>query len=113
MKTKDATHTRANGADRIQWTELARRVKHGVSELQSNFGERMKHDPYTTVGIAAIAGIGVGIILGSRILRTAVTSAVSYGIVEFARSLVEDRIPTANGVQVPHVTEALRSTTRS
>ncbi|HTB78289.1 MAG TPA: hypothetical protein VK762_33825 [Polyangiaceae bacterium] len=113
MKTKDATHTRANGADRIQWTELARRVKHGVSELQSSFGDRMKHDPYTTVGIAALAGIGVGIVLGSRILRTAVTSAVSYGIVEFARSLVEERVPTANGVQVPHVTEALRSTTRS
>jgi hypothetical protein len=109
MNTKEATQTRAKGAERIQWTELARRVKHGIAELQANLGDSMKHDPYKTAGIAVLAGVGIGIVLGSRILRTAVTSAVSYGIVEFARSLVDERMPTANGFHVPHVTEASRS----
>jgi hypothetical protein len=69
----------------------------------------MKHDPYTTLGIAAIAGVGVGIVLGSRILRMAVTSAVSYAVVELARSYVRDRMPAADGLHVPHVTEAQRA----
>ena len=102
MNTNEATaRARTRGPTRIQWTEIARRAKHGVTELQSNFEGRMKSDPYTAVGIAAVAGIGVGIVLGSRILRAAVASAVSYGIVEFARSLVEERIPMANGFRAP------------
>jgi hypothetical protein len=96
MNTNEATaHGRTRGSARIQWTEIARRAKHGISDFQSSLADRMKRDPYATVGIAAAAGIGLGIVLGSRILRTAVASAVSYGIVELARSLVEERIPVS------------------
>ena len=103
MNTNETTaHARPQGPARIQWTEVARRTKHGITELRSNLADRMKSDPYTTVGIAALAGIGVGIVLGSRILRTAVASAVSYGIVELARSLVEEQIPVANGSRASH-----------
>jgi hypothetical protein len=105
MNTNEATaHARTRGPARIQWTEIARRAKHGISDFQSSLADRMKRDPYTTVGIAAVAGIGVGIVLGSRILRTAVASAVSYGIVELARSLVEERVPVAKASRAPETT---------
>ena len=110
MNTNEATApARARGRARIQWTAIARRAKHGITELQSNFEGRMKTDPYATVGAAAVVGIGVGVVLGSRILRTALASAVSYGIVEFARSLVEERIPIANGFRAPPLSETGRS----
>jgi hypothetical protein len=110
MTTNEATaQARTRRPTRIQWTEIARRAKHGITELQSNFEGRMKNDPYAAVGIATVAGIGVGIVLGSRILRTALASAVSYGIVELARSLVEERIPIANGFRAPPWPETGRS----
>ena len=56
-----------------------------------------------------MAGVGIGVVLGSRILRAALTSALSYGIVEFARSLVEEKVPMANGFHMPHVSDATRS----
>ncbi len=108
MKTKEA-HVRGDGAPRIQWTEIVHRMRSGVTELQSNVGDKIKHQPYAALGIAAAAGVGVGIVLGSRILRTALTSALSYGIVEFARSLLEERVPMANGFHMPHPADATRS----
>jgi hypothetical protein len=109
MKSQEtAAHGRPNGAAKTHWTETARRVKQVVSELPSNMGDRMKHDPYTTLGIAAAAGIGVGIVLGSRILRTALTSAVSYAVVEFARAYLRERIP-ADVAHGAHQTDAART----
>jgi hypothetical protein len=106
MKSQEtAAHGRPNGAAKIHWTETARRVKQVVAELPSNLGDRMKHDPYTTLGLVAAAGIGVGIVLGSRILRTALTSALSYAVVELARGYVRERIP-AQGIHMPHVADA-------
>ena len=107
MNTKEG-YAHASGAPRIQWAEIIRRMKSGVTELQSNMGDKIKHDPYTAVGIAAVAGVGIGVVLGSRILRAALTSALSYGIVEFARSLVEEKVPMANGFHIPHASEASR-----
>jgi hypothetical protein len=108
MNTRE-THVKGPGAPRIQWTEIIHRMRSGVTELQSNVGDKIKHDPFAALGIAAAAGVGVGIVLGSRILRAALTSALSYGIVEFARSLVEERVPMANGFHVPRTAESPRS----
>jgi hypothetical protein len=107
MNTKetaaDPHASHANGGARIHWSAIAHRVKHGVSELPANLGDRMKHDPFAALGIAAVAGIGVGIVLGSRILRTALTSAVTYAVVELARTYLLERMPTVDVAHVPHV----------
>lgn len=72
-----------------------------MSGFPSNLEERMKHDPYKTLGVVAVAGIGVGVLLGSRILRTALTSAVSYAVVELARAYLREHIPGADGTPAP------------
>ena len=51
----------------------------------------MKTRPYTTTVVAAVAGVGFGALLGSRILRTILASTVSYAVVEVARVYLRDR----------------------
>ena len=110
MSTKEtASRVRANGATRIHWSEIGRRVKSRIAELPANLGDRTKHDPYVALGIAAAAGVGVGIVLGSRILRTALTSAVTYAVVELARTYVLERMPV-NGTRMPHVADVTHAT---
>jgi hypothetical protein len=111
MNTKETTsRAHANGATRIHWNEIARRVKSGISELPSNLEGHMKSDPYAALGIAAALGLGVGVILGSRILRAALTSAATYAVVDLVRTYILERMPTVNGTQIAHVTESIRAT---
>jgi hypothetical protein len=110
MNTKETTsRAHANGATRIHWNEIARRMKSGISELPENLGAHMKSDPYAALGIAGAVGLGVGVILGSRILRTALTSAATYAVVELVRTYILERVPTVGGTHVAHVTESIRA----
>ena len=45
----------------------------------------MKQHPYRAIGLALAVGVGAGIVLGNRILRAAVASAVSAAIIELGR----------------------------
>jgi hypothetical protein len=63
----------------------ARRGPWGVG-LPSNLDAQMKRRPYATLGVAGAIGMGMGILLGSRILRSVLVSAVSLAVVELGRA---------------------------
>ena len=96
----ERTGAHANGASWIHWRDVARRAKDGVSGFPSNLGARMQNDPYKTLGLAAAAGLGLGIVLGSRILRTVLASTVSYAVVELARAYLRERVQRPDGAPV-------------
>jgi hypothetical protein len=84
-KPIDPTAAHSNGSRHIKSREFARHVKATFSKLPSSLDEQMKHSPYTTFGIAIAIGMGAGILLGSRILRSVLAGAVSYAVIELGR----------------------------
>jgi hypothetical protein len=82
----------ANGAPGIAWKKFASRAKEGVTNLPSNLEDLIKENPYKTMGMVAAAGVGLGILLSSRIMRAALTSAVSYALVELTRAYLRERM---------------------
>jgi hypothetical protein len=72
-------------AARMRSEVLARQVKSFASALPVTLEERLRATPYRALGIACVVGVGVGIVFGSRILRTALSSAASLVIVELGR----------------------------
>jgi hypothetical protein len=76
----------ANGSQHVMGLEYVLRAKAMVVGFPANFEAQIRRKPYATVGIACAIGIGTGILLGSRILRSALASAASYAVVELARS---------------------------
>jgi ElaB/YqjD/DUF883 family membrane-anchored ribosome-binding protein len=93
----DPTAAHANGSPHIKSREFARRAKAMFSNLPSSLDEQMKHHPYTTFGIALAIGMGAGILLGSRILRSVLAGAASYAVIEFGRAYL--RQPVAGAQQ--------------
>jgi len=85
-------NTQAKGTSWIPWSELARRAQDGISGFPSNLTDQVKKYPYTTIGVAVVAGIGVGMVLGSRILRTVLVSAVSYAVANVASAYLRERV---------------------
>ncbi len=67
---------------------FGRRAKAMFSEFPSGLDAQMKRTPYAAVGVAFAIGMGTGILLGSRILRSVLASAVSYGVIEVGRAYV-------------------------
>jgi hypothetical protein len=84
--------THRKGASRIRWSEVARRVRNGLSGLPSSVADQMKRAPYRTILVAAVAGVGIGVLLGSRVLRTILVSSLSYAVVEITRVYIRDRL---------------------
>jgi hypothetical protein len=70
--------------------DFARRAKAVISGFPSNLDAQVKLRPYTTLGIACAIGMGTGVLLGSRILRSVLVSAVSYAVVEFGRAYLRN-----------------------
>jgi len=64
---------------------FARRARTLFSGLPTSFQEQVTQHPYRALGLALAIGVGAGVVLGNRILRAAVASAVSAAIVELGR----------------------------
>jgi len=94
---KESRASHANGASRTEWNVIARRASEIFKGFPTNLEEQMKRNPYATLAIACAVGGAAGVLLGTRILRTVVASAVSYGALELGRSFLRQVIAEANG----------------
>jgi hypothetical protein len=82
----DPTAMHGNGSPGAKRNAFARCAKAMVSGLSSNLEAQIQRRPYATIGIACAIGLGTGVLLGSRILRSVLASAVSYAVVELGRA---------------------------
>jgi hypothetical protein len=89
---KDPTATHTNGSPHVRSRDFARRAKAVVSKLPSSLDAQLKRSPYTTFGIALAIGMGAGILLGSRILRSVLASALSYAAIELGRAYLRETV---------------------
>ena len=90
-----AVHT--NGSARAIGRRFARRAVSILSDLPSSIESGIKQNPYRALGIACGIGIGAGVLLGSRVLRSALVTAVSYAFVELGRAYIQDATERAKG----------------
>jgi hypothetical protein len=90
-----AVHT--NGSARTLGRRFARRAVSVLSELPSSIESEIKQNPYRAMAIACGIGIGAGMLLGSRVLRSALVTVVSYAFVELGRAYLQDATERANG----------------
>jgi hypothetical protein len=84
----DSTSGRATGADSARKRDFARRAVAAAEGLRSQAHAHIRHHPYGALGIACVLGLGVGVVLSSRILRGALAWALTGAAVELARGFV-------------------------
>lgn len=61
-------------------------AKRAFSRLPVDFDAQLKEHPYLVLGAAFVMGASAGVVLSSRILRTAFASAASVAILELGRT---------------------------
>jgi hypothetical protein len=93
----DPTALHGNGSPRTKRNDFAHRAKSLISGFPSNLDAEIKRRPYATIGIACAIGVGTGIVLGSRILRSVLVSVVSYAVVELGRAYLRHAAASAWG----------------
>jgi ElaB/YqjD/DUF883 family membrane-anchored ribosome-binding protein len=82
--------TQANGSSNGKPREFARRTIATLSTLPSSLDAQMKGRPYAAFGVALAIGVGTGILLRSRILRSVIASAASYAVIELGRAYLRE-----------------------
>ncbi len=98
----EPTGAKANGGSHFHWGAFGRRAKDGLYGFPSNLGEQMKRNPYKTLALGVAVGLGLGVVLGSRLLRAVLASTVSYAVVEVARSYLREQIGRPDVSAVVH-----------
>jgi hypothetical protein len=82
----DPNARHGNGSPAPKGNTFARRAKAMISGFPSNLREELKRRPYATIGVACAIGLGTGILLSSRILRSVLASVASHALVELGRA---------------------------
>jgi hypothetical protein len=85
-RSTEAAGMREHGASSLGSKDFARLAAAAVRGFPSNLTEQIKREPYAAIGIACAVGLGTGILLGSRLLRSVLSGAVSCAIVELGRA---------------------------
>jgi ElaB/YqjD/DUF883 family membrane-anchored ribosome-binding protein len=68
--------------------ELAGRMPDLVRDTPRIIEREVREHPYRTLGIAAMIGGSVGLIVGSRLVRMLLTTATSYALAELSKAVV-------------------------
>jgi hypothetical protein len=89
-QANDSTHS--NGSPHAQSRKFAGRARAIFSAFPSNLDAQMKGSPYAALGIAFAIGMGAGVVLGSRILRSVLASAASYAAMEIGRAYLRQTV---------------------
>jgi|SRR5580704_13041361 hypothetical protein len=88
----DSSARPTNGSDGGRGKDFLRRARATVKGLPSWLDEQIKRNPYAVVGIACGAGIGIGVIFSSRIVRGLLTATATAAVLELARGLVRQNL---------------------
>jgi hypothetical protein len=108
-----ATPADANGKSHTVGTGFRSRVKKLLSQFPSRLDEEIRRSPYKTLGVACAVGLGAGVLLSSRILRTVLGSALSYAVVEIARAYLRENATPSDGRKPAGATHAEGRSTQS
>src|ERR1700687_4671806 len=95
----DSGGRHAHGGPRTEWNAVALRAKNLIRGFPTSLDEHMKRNPYATLGIACAIGVGAGVLIGTRILRTVAAGAVSLAAVELGRAWVRQFMAPSDGLK--------------
>jgi hypothetical protein len=94
----DPSASQANGCSNDKPHAFARRTIDTISTLPSSLDAQMKGRPYAAFGVALMIGVGTGILLRSRILRSVIASAASYAVIELGRAYMREMSTASRAV---------------
>lgn len=84
----DSAARASNGAGGAKQGTFAQHAVARATALASRLDELIKHRPYAVLGVACAAGVGIGVVLSSRVLRAALTASTSAAAVEITRAVI-------------------------
>jgi hypothetical protein len=88
----DAAPKHMNGGHGTTPSDFVRRAKATVSALPSRLDQHIKTSPYTALSAALVVGLGVGIVLSSRIVRSILSGVATVAAVELGRALLRQKL---------------------
>lgn len=87
-----AKQTNGGAGASARGTDFVRRAKATVTGLPSRLDEQVKANPRTALAVACLIGLGTGIILSSRIVRSILTGVATVAAVELTRAVLRQNM---------------------
>ncbi len=89
-----------SGAEELvaQLPELAQKVAEQARRVPELIDAQLRENPYRLLGIVGAVGVGVGMLIGSRVMRAIVVSVGGYALTESLRGYVGEQLQKAAGV---------------
>jgi Flp pilus assembly protein TadB len=88
----DTAERGANGVDGRKSRDYARRAKAAMMALPSRLDEGMEANPRAALFVACAAGMAVGVVLSSRILRSVLATAATVAAAELTRTILRQKL---------------------
>jgi len=100
LDANDTAARHANSGHHARRSDFVRRAKAAVGDLPSRLDQGIKNNPYTVLVATCAVGMGVGVVLSSRIVRAILTSAATVVAVELTRALLRETLPRGRAPSV-------------